>query len=284
MRRVAIVTDSASDLDPSAAAAEGIVVVPLLAIFGEEEYLAGVEMTPRQFWDRLTAPGAPFPRTAAASAGQFQSAFEDCFRDGAEAIVCITVASTLSATYQSAVMARESMPDREIHVIDSWGASMVGGLLAQMAAEMSDAGTPAAAIAAEVTRRVPDAHLFVALDTLEYLVRGGRIGRARAMAGALLSVKPILTVREGIVELVDRPRTRSKARQRIIEIMTARPVERIALLHTPAMTDIDTFGAELAAAAGIDPASLTTQFIGASIGPHVGPGSYGGVVLWRHQE
>jgi DegV family protein with EDD domain len=284
MPRVAIVTDSASDLDPSSAAALGIVLVPLIAIFGETEYLAGVDLTAREFWDRLTAPGAPFPRTAAASAGSFQAAFEQCFRDGAAAIVCVTVADTLSATYKSAAMARDALPHREIHLVDSWGASMVEGVLAEIGVEMAGRGASAAEIASELRRRVPDTHLFVALDTLEYLVRGGRIGRARAMVGALLSTKPILTVKDGVVELVDRPRTRSKARQRIIEIMTAHPVERIALLHTPAMTDVDAFGAELASAAGVDQVTMRPQIIGPSIGPHVGPGAYGGVVLWRHQE
>jgi len=281
MARVAIVTDSASDLDPASAAAQGIAVVPLVAIFGDEEFQAGVDLSAREFWDRLTAPGAPFPRTAAASAGSFQTAFERSFRDGAEAVVCVTVADTLSATYK--LMARDALPDREIHVIDSWGASMVEGILAEIGVEMAQRGASAGEIASELQRRVPDARLFVALDTLEYLVRGGRIGRARAMVGTLLSTKPILTVNDGVVELVDRPRTRSRARQRIIEIMAARPVERIALLHTPAMTDVDAFGAELGKAAGIDPATMHPQIIGPSIGPHVGPGAYGGVVLWRRE-
>jgi len=123
MRRVAIVTDSASDLDAGMAAADGIALVPLIAIFGDEEYRAGQDMTPREFWARLTAPGAPFPRTAAASAGAFQQAFERCLADGAEAVVCVTVAGTLSATLKSAQMARDALPDRDIQVVDSWGAT-----------------------------------------------------------------------------------------------------------------------------------------------------------------
>ncbi len=283
MRRVAIVTDSASDLDPSTAAAHGIVLVPLIAIFGDEEYLAGVDMTAREFWARLTAPGAPFPRTAAAGAGTFQAAFERCFAEGAEAVVCVTVAGTLSATLKSAQIARDALPGREIHVLDSWGASMVEGILAELAAEMADAGESASAIAAEVERRIPDTRLFVVLDTLEYLHRGGRIGRGRALVGAMLSVKPIMTVLDGVVDIVDRPRTRSRARQRLIEVVTARPVERLALLATPGDDAVVDAGVQLAVAAGVDPASLTTEIIGASIGPHVGPGAYGAVVLWRHE-
>ncbi len=283
MRRVAIVTDSASDLDTSVAAEEGIALVPLIAIFGDEQYQAGVDMSPREFWARLTAPSAPFPRTAAASAGAFQAAFERCFVEGAEAVVCVTVAGTLSATLRSAQMAREALPDREIHVVDSWGASMVEGMLAQLGAEMADAGATASEIAAEMERRIPDLRLFVMLDTLEYLVRGGRIGRGRALMGAMLSLKPILTVLDGVVDTVDKPRTRSRARQRLVELITARPVERVALLHTPDETNVEAFGDVLARAAGIERATLSTQIIGASIGPHVGPGAYGAVVLWRHQ-
>ncbi len=283
MRRVAIVTDSASDLDPSTAAEHGIVLIPLIAIFGDEEYRAGVDMTAREFWARLTAPGAPFPRTAAASAGEFQAAFERCFAEGAGAIVCVTVAGTLSATLKSAQIARDALPDREIHVIDSWGASMVEGLLAELAAEMADAGESASAIAAEVERRIPDTRLFLVLDTLEYLHRGGRIGRGRALLGAMLSVKPLMTVLDGVVDIVDRPRTRSRARQRLIEVVTARPVERLALLATPGDDDVVGAGAQLAVAAGVDPATVTTEIIGGSIGPHVGPGAYGAVVLWRHE-
>ena len=114
-------------------------------------------------------------------------------------------------------------------------------------------------------------------------MRGGRIGRGRALMGAMLSLKPILTVLDGVVDTVDKPRTRSKARQRLVELITARPVERVALLHTPDETNVEAFGDVLARAAGIGRATLSTQIIGASIGPHVGPGAYGAVVLWRHQ-
>jgi fatty acid kinase fatty acid binding subunit len=283
MRRVAIVTDSASDLDVSVAAREGIELVPLIAIFGDEEFQACVDLSPREFWARLTAPGAPFPRTAAASSAAFQSTFERCFAEGAEAVVCVTVAGTLSATLKSAQIARAALPDREIHVVDSWGASMVEGMLAQLGAELADRGTSASEIAAEMERRIPDTRLFVVLDTLDYLVRGGRIGRGRALVGAMLSLKPIMTVLDGVVDIVDRPRTRSKARQRLVELITARPVERLALLHTPEEENVEQFGDVLARAAGIERATLSTQIIGASIGPHVGPGAYGAVVLWRHQ-
>lgn len=283
MGRVAIVTDSASDLDPGNAAAAGIAMVPLLCTFGDEEYLSGVDMTAEQFWARLTAPGAPFPRTAAASAGAFGTAFERAFADGAEEIVCITVAGTLSATLKSAQIAAAALPGHAIHVVDSWSATLGEGLLALLAAERAASGRPASEIVAEVQRRIPDLRLYVALETLEYLRRGGRISGARAALGTVLSVKPIITIVDGLVEQADRVRTRSKARERLIELLTARPLERVALLH--AMTpDIDAFGADLAQAAGLDHAAMSVHVIGPTIGPHLGPGTYGAVALFRHDQ
>jgi fatty acid kinase fatty acid binding subunit len=154
------------------------------------------------------------------------------------------------------------------------------GMLAEMAAEMARAGRPAADIAAELERRKQDTKLYVALDTLEYLRRGGRISAARAAIGEVLSVKPIITVEAGAVEVADRVRTRSKARARLLELLTERPVERIAVLHGQA-PDIDSLADDLATRARLDRTAVTIQPIGSSVGPHVGPGSYGAVVLRR---
>ena len=119
MSRVAIVTDSASDLTAATPRPAGITVVPLEVSFGDERFTAGVTLTTEEFWKRMTAPDAPFPKTAAASAGEFQTVFERLFADGAEAIVCINVAGTLSGTIKSATIARDALPGREIHVVDS---------------------------------------------------------------------------------------------------------------------------------------------------------------------
>jgi DegV family protein with EDD domain len=278
MGKVAIFTDSAADLPPDRAAGAGITVVPLTLSFGDEEFRAGIDMTTDEFWDRLTAPGAPFPKTAAAAPGPFQEAFERAFEERADSIVYVGVGAKLSATVQSARIARDSLPGRDIHVVDTDTASMGVGLLAELAAEMAAAGAPAAGIAAEVERRKDDVELYVVLDTLEYLKRGGRISAARAAIGEVLSVKPIITVEGGVVEVADRVRTRSKARERLIELLAARPTERIAVLHGRA-PGIEEFAREIAGRAGVPDERVTIQPIGASVGPHVGPGAYGAVVL-----
>ena len=147
MSRVAIFTDSASDLDPAAAAAEGIAIVPLLVTFGSDTFKAGVDLSTAEFWERMVAPDAPFPKTAASSPGEFKDAYEAAFAAGAEAIVSIHVAGTLSGTIKSAQIARDMLPDREIHVVDSLGASMAEGILARMGVELAAEGRPAAEIA-----------------------------------------------------------------------------------------------------------------------------------------
>ena len=282
MTRVSIVTDSAADLTPAAAAAAGITVVPLEVSFGDQRFQAGVTLTTEAFWERVTAPGAPFPKTAAASAGDFQTTFERLFTEGAESIVCINVAGTLSGTVKSSTIARDQLPDRDIHVIDSGSASMGEGILAQVAAEMAAAGRPGAEIAATIDDRKTDLDLYVALDTLEYLKRGGRISGAQAAIGTLLSVKPIITVRDGLVETVDKPRTRSRARERVLQLLTERPAERVAILHTMA-DDVAGFRAELIRRlpGGIAGEHVSVQPVGPSVGPHLGPGAIGAVVLYR---
>lgn len=281
MSRVAIFTDSASDLDPAEAAASGIHVIPLLVTFGSETVRAGVDLDTAQFWERMLAADAPFPKTAASSPGEFKAAYEAAFEAGAEAIVSVHVASTLSGTIKSAQIARDMLPDREIHIVDSLSASMGQGLLVRMATELAEADESAEQIAATIESRVTDLRVFVALETLEYLKKGGRISPARAAIGTLLSVKPIISVELGEVDTVDRVRTRSKARERLIELVTERPVERIAILHTMA-PDIESIRTEiLARVPDLDPGSVTIDIVGASVGPHIGPGSYGAAVLYR---
>jgi DegV family protein with EDD domain len=278
MPRVAIVTDSASDIPPEEASARGIIVAPLLVTFGTTEFRTGIDIDAERFWQMMVAPGAPFPKTAACSPGDFQRAFDAAFDAGAEAVVCVTVGGKLSGTLKSALVARDTMPDRDIRVIDGESASYGFGIPVLMAAEMAAAGAPAGEIAAMVERRRADMRFYVVLETLEYLKRGGRISGAQAALGSVLSVKPIITIEDGLVETADRPRTHGRARARLLDLLTAAPIERAVVVHAKA-PDIEAFADELATRAGIDRAAMTIRLIGPSIGPHVGPGAYGAVVL-----
>ena len=282
---VAIVTDSTADLPPAVAAAAGVRVVPLYVRFGADEFQAGVDLSIEQFWTRMLAPGAPIPATASPSPGTFQETFEACFAEGAEAIVCPVIGAGLSSTFQSATLAAGTLPDREIHVIDTRSTSMATGIPALLAAEMARVGMPAAEIAAGVRDRLPDIDLYVAVDTLDYLRKGGRLSAARAAIGTVLSIKPIITVRDGEVVMAEQPRTRTKARNRVIELVAATPLERVAILHTPTSTpdEVKAFHDALIERipGGIDPAHVSIGLLGASTAPHLGPDLMGAVFLRR---
>ncbi len=281
MSHVAIVTDSASDLPPEVAARSGIAVVPLVVTFGTESFRPGVNLTTDEFWVRMTAPDAPFPTTAAAAPGDFLRAFEDAFAGGADSVVCVTVSGDLSGTLKSAQIARDRLANREIHVVDSRTASMGHGMLAQIAAELSAEGVSGAEIARVVEHRKEDVNLYVALDTLEYLKRGGRISGARAAIGGMLNVKPIITVENGVVENAERVRSRPRARERVLELLTAKPLERASLLHTT-NADVEEFYDRFLERSGLDPSKVQIMTVGPSVGPHLGPGCVGATIINRH--
>jgi DegV family protein with EDD domain len=279
--RVAIVTDSASDFDPARAASLGITLVPLLVSFGSETFSAGVDMSREDFWARVTTPNSPIATTAACSPGTFQIAYQKAFDDGAEAIVSVHVADSLSGTIKAAQVARQSFADREIHIIDSESASMGEGMLAEIGVEMASAGASANEITAVLEGRRKDLQVYLALETLEYLKRGGRISGAQAAIGTLLSVKPIIEIKNSKVETTERVRTRGKARERLIELLTARPMDRLSILHTT-NADVEEFAEQLIARVpgGIDRSRVTIDLVGPSVGPHLGPGCVGAVALY----
>jgi fatty acid-binding protein DegV len=263
---VAIVTDSTGDLPPSLAAEHGIRVVPLYVRFGSEEFQAGVDLSTEAFWARMLAADAPIPTTAAPSPGMFREAFEACFAEGA-------------------TVAAQMLPDREIHVVDTATTSMSTGIAALLAAELARGGMAAGEVAAVVTERMADIDLYVAVDTLVYLRKGGRLSAARAAIGTVLAVKPLITVRDGEVVAAESPRTRAKARARVIDLTAAQPLERLAVLYTPTspLEEVEAFRDAIVARVpgGIDPAHVSIGLIGASTGPHLGPDLMGAAFLKR---
>ncbi|HET7701930.1 MAG TPA: DegV family protein [Candidatus Limnocylindrales bacterium] len=280
MARIVFVTDSASDLDPAEAAAAGIRIVPLVVTFGNDTYRAGVDLTTAEFWERMTAADAPFPKTAASSPGEFRAIYEGAFAEGADAIVSVHVAGSLSGSIKAAEIAKSMLPDREIHIVDSQGASMAEAILCFMGQELADRGMSAAEIADVLSDRASDLRMYVSLETLEYLKKGGRISGAQAAIGTLLSVKPIIAVEAGQVETADKPRTRSKSRERCLELIAARPIERLALLHTMA-PDFEEFKAEAIRRSGLPASEVSVALVGPSVGPHLGPGCVGAAVLYK---
>ena len=279
MGRVAIVTDSASDFDPARAASLGISIVPLLVSFGNDTFSAGVDLSREDFWEKVKNPSSPIATTAACSPGTFQLAYQKAFDEGAESIVSVHVADKLSGTIKAAQVARQSFAGREISIVDSESASLGEGMLAELAVQMASAGASAQEITATLEDRRADLQVYLALETLEFLKRGGRISGARAAIGTLLSVKPIIEIKDSTVEQAERVRTRGKARERLIELFTQRPIERLSILHTTD-ADVEEFADRLVAAAGLDRSKVTIDLVGPSVGPHLGPGCVGGVALY----
>ncbi|MCL4423011.1 MAG: DegV family protein [Actinobacteria bacterium] len=273
MPAVKIVTDSACDLKPEIAGAAGIDVVPLTIRFGAREFLDRVELTDDQFWD-LCATSDALPETAAPSPGAFQEVFSRAASDNFSSVLCLTMSGALSATYQSATAASQSVSELiDVVVIDTKTVSMGVGLMALRAAELARAGGSLEDLTVLVENLISTTRVYGALDTLEYLKKGGRIGSAAAMLGSVLSLKPIVEVRNGAVEAESRQRTRSRSFRHLVELVGRQaPIEKMAIAHARA-TDLDQLLDLLAAVFPREQILVTS--LGPVIGSHTGPGSVG---------
>lgn len=275
---VKIVTDSAADIPEALAKSMDITVVPLSVRFGEDSYRSGEELGTEEFWKKLRS-SSESPATAAPSAGDFQQAFEKLL-GSADGIVSIHLSSKLSATYQSAQVAASALEGKDIHVIDTLAVSAGTGLLAIHAAERAKAGADAATIASEVSAMCDRVRLFGAIDTLEYLRRGGRIGGAQALLGTMLKVKPVISLQEGVVEPVARVRTRIKALEFIADRVSADApaIERVAVISGDA-TDAPTLVEKLPGSLGVEAADVWE--FGPIVGAHSGPGIVGAAYILK---
>jgi DegV family protein with EDD domain len=261
---VKVVTDSACDLDDALVEELGIAVVPLSIRFGDEEFVDRVTLSPQQFYDKM-ATSATLPETAAPSPGAFEQAFRAALDGGADGVVCVNLSGSLSATIQSAQNAARSLDGAPVRIVDS--RSVTAGLGTQVleAAKLARSGASLDEVAALVEAMVPRTRVFGTLDTLDNLKKGGRIGGAQALLGQLLSVKPMIEIRGGVVEEAGKPRTRSKAIKQLVEkVRDHGAIEHVCVMHGFA-PDVDELVAQLA---DFNP---TVGIIGATIGAHGGP-------------
>ena len=265
---VRVVTDSACDLPDDLIERNGIGVVPLTIRFGTEELIDRKELSTDEFWRRL-ADSDVLPETSAPSAGAFEGAFRRMVEDGATGIICINLSSKLSATMQSAQVAAQAVQaDCPVVVIDSLMVSMGLGSLCLTAAQRAADGDSLESIVANVTDRRNRSKLYGALDTLEFLKKGGRVGNARALLGTMLAIKPVLEVRDGVVEEAGKVRTRSKALRLLVDRVKEGPFENLSVLHGNA-PDVDELLDLLEPLATRD--QIVVGQIGPVIGTHAGP-------------
>jgi DegV family protein with EDD domain len=276
MAGVRIVTDSSCDLAPEEASALGIEVVPLTIRFGDREFVDRTELSATEFYANM-ATSDVLPETAAPAPGAYDEVFRRLLDDGADAIVCVHLSESLSATIQSARTAAAGVEGADIRAIDS--RSITAGLGTQVlhAARAARDGASADEVVSVVESLVPRSRVYAVLDTLDNLKKGGRIGGAQALLGSMLSIKPAIDVSTGEVKEAGKPRTRKKALQWLADQVLAHDrVEDLAIMHGDA-PDIDTFLDLLAPT--YDRSDIRLGLIGAVIGAHGGPRVVGACFL-----
>ena len=273
---VRIVTDSAADLPTDEVARLGVEVVPLSIRFGTDEFTDGVDLSVAEFYEKLASSDA-LPETSAPSPGAFEAAFRRQAEAGADAVVCINLSEGLSATIQAARNAATALADDlDVRVVDSRSITSGLGTQVTVAAEAAAGGASADEVVALVESLAGRTHVLGALDTLDNLKKGGRIGGAQALLGSLLSIKPLLDISSGEVAEAGRARTRRKALEWLRDQVFAVPeVEHLCVAHGGA-TDLDDMLALLAPRYPAD--AIQVRTIGATIGTHGGPRVMG--VTW----
>ena len=273
MAKIRVVTDSACDLSLEVAAAHDITIVPLSIRFGNEEFVDGRDLTTEEFWARCKASPV-LPETAAPSPGAFQEAFLAAAADGYDGVLCLNLSGGVSATFQAATAAAKAVSESiEVRALDSRSMTMGLGLMVLDIADMAAAGADLDALEARVEELVPRTSVFGAVENLDHLEKGGRIGGAKALLGSLLSVKPVVTLVDGEVAEESKQRTRGRSLQYLADkALNSPPLSRIAVAHGAA-TDIDVFLALLADLKCEHP--IVISDLGPVIGTHTGPGTIG---------
>ena len=277
MPSVAIITDTDASLSAEVAARHGIKLVPIMIHFGEESFKSDVEMDDAALFARVDRDGE-LPTTSAPAPGQFAEAYEAALAEGAEKIVCFCVSGEVSATYGAAVVARDMFPDRDISVVDSRTLAMAQGFVALAAAEAAEAGASVEEIIAHATDVGERSRLYACLSTLKYLAMSGRVGHLAAGMATILNVKPILTVQDGKLEMLERVRTRKKAWARVIELtgeaLGGRAPERMGIVHVAVPDEAREFEAQLRASLSC-PDEILMAGLSPGLSVHSGAGMIG---------
>lgn len=272
MPRIAIVTDSTSSMPPELIEEYGIHVVPQVLNWAGESLLDGIDISTDEFYRRLPS-AEEIPTTSQPTIADFKSVFEELHEQG-QAIVAICLSHKLSGTLHSARQAEQMVSDARIEIIDSYSVGMGLGYQVLAAARAAEGEATIDEIVGEVERARDRAGLVFALNTLEFLHRGGRIGSAARLLGTALNLKPILEIIDGAIEPIDRVRTRSKATERLLEIIEDRvegkEVVQITFHHTGVMKDEEELGRK--AHERLTPTEFHESILTPVLGTHAGPG------------
>jgi DegV family protein with EDD domain len=277
MPQIAFVTDTDCSLPEDLTARYHIQQVPITVQFGEESFLTGVNLDDAALFERVDRENK-LPSTAAPSPGQFLEAYEKAFAAGAETVLCFAVSSAVSATYNNAVTARQMLPERNIRVTDTQSLSLGQGFIVLAAAEAAQQGASPEDCLAHAQDVAQRTHLFAALATVKYLAMSGRVGSIAAGMASLLSIKPLLTIQDGKLELRERIRTQKKAWNRVIELtaqtVNDRPIERMGIVHVAAPQAAQIFEQQLRASLNC-PAAILINDLTPGLSVHTGTGLVG---------
>ena len=268
-----VVTDSTSDFTRPDAAALGVTVVPLTVRFGEEQYKDGIELDADAFYARLPRAGV-HPTTSQPTPEQFATVYRSLLQSPEDSVLSIHISSKLSGTLQSANIAAQEVGQGRVHLVDSESASAGLQLLVRAALDDIAAGGAVADVAVRAERRRSRVTIYLLLDTLTYLQRGGRIGRAQAFLGSVLGVKPIVTTVDGEVAPQARVRNRRQGIDKIVQLLKAKlPLRGLAAFHCGAPELLPDLVSHLQAE--IPGVAIQTGQVGAVIGAYTGPGGVG---------
>ena len=272
MPGIAIVTDSTCDLGPKALEERGVAMVPLKVHFGDETFRDWIDLTPDDFYPRLRA-SANLPTTSQPTPGEFAQVYQRLADEGAEGIVSIHLSAKLSGTFESATMAAATAPV-PVRVVDT---TFVAGALIfpiDAACKVRDEGGLLDAVERAAIDTAAKTELFFVLDTLDYLVKGGRAGRTQGMAASLLNIKPVLEVTGGVIEPFKKAKGTNKALREMAEHVAARSRKlgplKIVVINAVAENLADELGNAIRSA-GTDIVDISVDEIGSVIGTHVGP-------------
>jgi len=277
MAKIAVVTDSTTYLPSDLVKRYNISVAPQVLIWGEQTYKDGVDIQSEEFFTRLKTAKV-MPTTSQVAVISFQEMFQDLVNKDYE-ILAVLVSSKLSGTVQSATQARDLMGTarEKVHIVDSQSVAMALGFQAVAVARAVESGASLSEAKALAEKLNEYTGVFFAVDTLEFLHRGGRIGGAQRFLGTMLNMKPILAIQDGRVEGIERIRTKSKALDRVFELVTEKvkgksPI-RIATLHANAVDEAKVLLAR--AEKELNPIESVFTEVSPTVGTHAGPGTVG---------
>ena len=271
MSKIALVTDSTCDLPESVVKDKNITVIPLNVHFGDETFLDGIDLQSNEFFEKLSTSEI-HPQTSQPSVGRFVETYNDLLKKY-DSILSLHISSKLSATYNSALQAQKEIGNEKIKVIDSMNGTLGLGAIVHHIADLNQKGESFENLVKEAEKIIPNAIFMGLVPTLEYLAKGGRIGKARAFMGSLLKIKPILSAVDGEIQSVGKARTLIKGMDFIVDEMKNRKISKLFIVHANHEERANLLKEKTKDI--VDPKDVIIAEFGPVVGTHLGPGAFG---------